>query len=173
MKAELISASELARRLGISRQALAAGVKRGRVAYQDATRRLFNAPEAIATWRATEERLHASRAPMSAADELLEARIRRERAEAALAELKLKQTAGTLVLAADVNERGLRWGLHVRHALEALPPRVAATARAAKTDGEAEALIAREIRQVCTSIAAWRPADAATLNPPEKTHEEI
>lgn len=157
MSRELITAAELARRLGISRQTLAAGMKRGRVAYQDAARKLFDADAAIATWRATEERLRLPGASMSQHDELLEARIQRERAEAALAELRLRQATGELVKGADVHEAAFRWARTARDAFMGLADRIAAECAAETDITKVHHRIAAEVRRICEDLAANRP----------------
>jgi phage terminase Nu1 subunit (DNA packaging protein) len=78
---------------------------------------------------------------------------RRERAEAALAEIKLAQESGALVEASDVRAAYSKKALAVREGMLQLPARLAATLAAEPDQQRCHDILDAELRRVLTNLA--------------------
>ena len=100
---ELVTGKVLAADLGVTGMAVTLARQKGRISFADAERRLYDRAGARAQWEQNRERIHAMPAASPTAGTLmLGARLRRELAEAALAERKLQEAEGELCRVAEV-----------------------------------------------------------------------
>jgi len=90
----------------------------------------------------------------SARSEFSEARARREKARAKIAELDLQERLGELVRADEVARAAFNAARHARDVLIALPGRIAPAVHAAGTVEEITALLADEIENVCKELSS-------------------
>jgi hypothetical protein len=153
----LITGCELARRLNVTPSAISLARKDGRIAYADEQRKLFDADGAVVAWQ-THRKRRPRRAQVNGAETPLgEARLRRELADAAKAEIELEQMRGKLA-PTDVIERIVAAQLAqisagLRSAGGSLVPRV----RYAGSDAEALAIFQSEIRRLMR-VEGLRPS---------------
>lgn len=133
-----LTGPQLARLLGVTRQAVAKWVAAGCPSRTRNGRRDFD-PEAVAAWlKVREEQVEG--------DDLTQARIRKLKAEVGLMELRAKVASGEWVpvqVAADAYTAGL---LAVRQGLNALP--AFAGLMVHRTEAELRAILVRELKRV-------------------------
>ena len=151
-----ISKRALARALGLSPSAVLKLEARGMP---------VDSVEAARAWRAAN--LDPMRTKASGAraertgrtDALMDARIEREQAEAALASLRLAELSGELVRVADIKRELARTFVSIRDSMLNLPHRLAATVAAEQDQARVFMLIDREVRMVLELLSQ---GDAAT-----------
>ncbi|MEY2653098.1 MAG: hypothetical protein RLZZ524_125 [Pseudomonadota bacterium] len=171
--------ADLARELGITRQAVSKAEKSGRISRMADGRfdldaaaiqyRLHTDPEQqirsmqqarpYAEAQAAQHGVAVLDAPPqmeftgSAAD-LLRAKAKREHAEAQLAELELAEKRGEIILAADHKRVIFRLCRSIRDALVPIPDRMAPVVAAEDDPAKVHAELSREIRQVLEALSA-------------------
>jgi len=141
MSAQMVSASELARTLGVSPTAVAKARNAGRISEIDGK---FDLAVARIQWEANRKRRRMDRpevseppsgvAPEEAADYWV-SKARREAAEAEMAELKASEIRGDLVRKAVVERELVSKVVALRESLEVLADRLSAV-MAAETDAQ-------------------------------------
>ena len=158
MSAQIVTESELARALGVSRQAVAKARKIGRITPLSDGR--YDLAVARIQWEENRQRRPArpampdQLAPDAAAPAAADGsdywshKTRREAAEARLAELKLAESSGLLVARADVERASFTAARVMRDQLTAASPRLAAAVVGLADVAAIERVIATEHRVV-------------------------
>lgn len=170
------SQAELARILGVTRQSINELVARGilevgrddkldvelarqaiaaRVHPGAKTAQAINTPPAGVTAAAPPASTPAAPADADAANatSFHVAKTLREAAEASIAQHKLKQLTGELVLAEDVRRAGFAAGRKLRDMLVGIPDRLATQLAAESDPAKIHAALDEEIRRVCDELA--------------------
>lgn len=172
------SGADLARELGISRQAVSKAEKSGRISR--AASGLFDLDAAAIQYRlhTDPEQQARSLQQRSGGTEVLDppavevrgdaaalisAKARREQAEAQLAEMKLAEAMGSAMNIAEHKRVIFALGRAVTDALLQMPSRLGAVVAAESNQLQCQALIEAEVRKVLEQLARWRPdADPST-----------
>jgi hypothetical protein len=165
--AELIRQAELARRIGVSRAAVSAAAKAGRIT--PVSDGLFDSAIAISEWRDNTRQNSektpgdrvATRAP-GGQPKYASSRARKELALAQMAELRLAQKSGDLFPLDDVETTLLFFGGEMRAAMENFPDRVTPLISTLSSPEEMYEILKDECRNVLLEIgqAAERKLDA-------------
>lgn len=169
MAAQLVTSQVLAKEFGVSRQAVEKAAKAGRLTVFDGG--LFDIAVARVQWDANRRRRRArpgAKRPdaveQTAADgaggsvsgegsDYWTSKTRRETAEAAIAELKLAELAGTLVLRDEVNRTLFVAARVMRDQMLAIAPRLAASLGPVTDPKLIELRIADEVRVALRAFA--------------------
>lgn len=160
MAAQLVTESQLADDLGVTRQAIAKARKSGRLTQLPGG--LYDLAVARVQWQANRQRRPArpsasdaepggdatAQTPSGEGSGYWTSKTRRESAEAALAELKLAEMAGKLVARADVERASFTAARILRDQLAAASPRLAAEIAGLSDVVAIERAIAAEHRAV-------------------------
>jgi len=163
MAAQIVTEAELSREIGKSRQAIAKARKAGRLTPLPDGR--YDLAVAKIQWEENRQRRPA-RPTVEAGSELADEtspsgsgsdywahKTRREAAEAQLAELKLAEMAGTLVLRENVNRTSFLAARVMRDQMLAIAPRLAATLATVNDPQLIEIRIGEEVRVALAGFA--------------------
>lgn len=156
---ELISAEALAKQLGVTGQAVRKAHAAGRLTSFDGK---FDPAVARIQWEANRKRRRAdaptrpaegageqtasASSPSGGGSEYWASKTRRETAEASIAEMKLAELAGRLVLRAEVERVVFTAARVLRDQLLSIPPRLGATLAPITDQRQIEEKIAAELR---------------------------
>ncbi len=146
-----ITQAELARRLKVSRPSVSKAVKAGRITPDEDG--LFDPVEAELQWIANTRQKAGGLASKATQSGYAQARARKESALAKMAELRLMQAEGTLVLKEDMDFVLTDFGETLRAKLEALPDRLTHAVMAARTQSEIHKTIAAAAHEILNEIS--------------------
>lgn len=153
MAVELITQSELARRLGVSRAAVNQAVKAGRITLADDGR--LDSVQAIEQWRSNTRAVAERGAPAKARGgqpKYASARARKEHHLANIAAIQEAKLAGELMQADEVVGAIANAATTFRCTLEGMPDRLAARI-VGKSEGEISAMLAVEMESALEALS--------------------
>lgn len=170
--AELVKPAELARRLGVSRQAVSKAIKTGRI--QTVSGGLVEFERALASWRGNSHPIEGLKAagrsapppsvPLaegpedlssssSASSTFATSRAIREAYLARLARLDYEERVGKLLPADEVRKTAFQAARRARDLLLAVPDRLSAVLAASTDPGEVRNLLTEEIQRAVNELA--------------------